>query len=99
MTASLDAAHGAALGVDVEVPGGALDLRMGVGRLRAATSTASHGRVDVRSRVGNARLSIDGHEIQAARKPGPGHRLQLSGRAGDALTLDVKVGDASLTIR
>lgn len=98
--ARANAGLGSTAGVmDVDVPGGALDLRLQVGTINATTGSTNHGAVDVRSDVGDARLSLAGRSIQAPREPGPGHRLRLDGDGPHALRVKVNVGDASLKIR
>ncbi len=86
---------------DLKVSGveGALDLEVSVGTITADSSSVRHGAVDVRSDVGDARLSVEGRSIIAPRRPGPGHRLQLDGDGPHTLTLRVNVGDATLRIR
>lgn len=78
---------------------GALDLDVSVGTIDADSHSTTHGAVDVRSQVGDARLTVAGRSIVAPRQPGPGHRLRLDGEGAQALTLRVDVGDATLRIR
>jgi hypothetical protein len=85
--------------IRVSVPGGLLDLSLNVGTIDAQTTTVARGPVDVRSSVGDARLSIAGRQIRSPRKPGPGHRLKMDDTGPDPMTVRVNVGDASLIIR
>lgn len=85
--------------IRVAVPRGVLDLSLNVGTIEAWTTTAARGAVDVRSSVGDARLTVAGRQIRSLRAPGPGHRLRLDDQGPDPMTVRVKVGDASLTIR
>jgi hypothetical protein len=82
----------------VDVPRGRLTLSMGVGDIRATRRSAEFSSAVVSSTVGDAELYLIGHEIVAPHKPGPGHRLSLDGRGGDALAVTVSVGDVSLKI-
>ena len=86
---------------DLKVSGveGALELEVSVGTITADSSSVTHGAVDVRSDVGDARLSVEGRSIIAPRRPGPGHHLRLDGDGPHTLTLRVNVGDANLRIR
>lgn len=94
--AGLDSSPGR---MTVDVPGGALDLSLAVGQIIATTGSTTHGDVDVRSDVGDAKLSLAGRDIDAPREPGPGHRLRLEGEGPHALRVRVNVGDATLRIR
>lgn len=94
--AGLDSSPGR---MTVDVPGGALDLSLAVGQIVATTGSTNHGAVDVRSDVGDAKLTLAGREINAPREPGPGHRLRLEGEGPHTLRVRVNVGDATLRIR
>lgn len=85
--------------IRVAVPRGVLDLSLNVGTIDAQTTVAARGPVDVRSSVGDARLTVAGRQIKSPRAPGPGHRLRLDDQGPDSMTVRVKVGDASLIIR
>ena len=85
--------------IRVTVPGGPLDLSMGVGEVTAQTSSSARGPVDVRASVGNARVTVAGREMVSARAPGPGHRVRLNDAGPDAVTLRVGVGSATLDIK
>lgn len=85
--------------IRVIVPGGPLDLSLGVGDVYAETSSLARGPIDVKAGVGDARVTIAGREIVSARAPGPGHRLRVTGAGPDAVTLRVGVGSASLDIK
>jgi hypothetical protein len=84
--------------IDVTVPRGSLALSMGVGNIRATRANAAFGSAVVRATVGDAELYLLGHEIVAPHAPGPGHKIALDGKGGDALSLKVSVGDVSLRI-
>ena len=83
----------------VDVPRGALALTMGVGTIRAHTGETPRGDIDVRSRVGRARLSLDGHDLVATGQYGSGERLRLAGDGTDGVVAHVSVGDAFVRIR
>jgi hypothetical protein len=85
--------------IKVNVPGGPMDLSLGVGDVHAETSSASRGPVDVQASVGDAKVTLAGREIVSAREPGPGHRIRLSDSGPDALKVRVGVGTATLAIR
>lgn len=85
--------------IRVNVPGGRLDIGLGVGDIDVQTSSTSRGPVDVESSVGDARLTIAGRVIDSPRSPGPGHRLRLNDAGPDAVTLRVGVGTATLDIK
>lgn len=85
--------------IRVNVPGGRLDIALGVGNIDVQTSSASRGPVDVKSNVGDARLTVAGRVIDSPRAPGPGHRLRLNDDGPDAVTLRVGVGNATLDIK
>ena len=73
--ASADSGLGQAPGaMAVDVPRGPLMLTMGVGTIRAHTGETPPGDIDVQSRVGHARLSLEGHD----------HRHDRSVRCGRA---------------
>jgi hypothetical protein len=94
--AGVDHAPGVIL---VDVPRGPLDLSLGVGSIDARAGESPRGEITVRSRVGHARLELDGHEIVAGQEPGPGERVRLTGEGADGIVLRVGVGDAHLRIR
>jgi hypothetical protein len=85
--------------IRADVPGGRLDLDLGVGTIEARTSAPAFGAVDLHATVGDARLFLDGHEVIAPKAAGPGRRLRLDGDRTRALLLTVTVGDARLSIR
>ena len=85
--------------IRVNVPGGRLNIALGVGDIDVQTSSASRGPVDVESSVGDARLTVAGRVIESPRSPGPGHRLRLNDAGPDAITLRVGVGNATLDIK
>jgi len=85
--------------IDVDVPRGALALTMGVGTIRAHTRETPPGDIDVQSRVGRARLSIDGHDLVTTGQHGSGERVRLAGDGTDGLVIRVSVGDAHVQVR
>jgi hypothetical protein len=85
--------------IRVDVPRGSLDLSLGVGTIDARAGETPRGGIDVRSRVGRASLSVDGHSIVAGREPGPGERVRLTGEGSDDIVVRVSVGDAHVRIR
>jgi hypothetical protein len=95
VSSGLGGGHGT---MDVTVPRGSLALSMGVGNIRASRADTAFSSAVVRATVGDAQLSLLGHEIVAPHEPGPGHRVSLDGKGPDTLSLNVSVGDVSLKI-
>ncbi len=91
--------NGAPGRIVVDVPRGALDLSMGVGKIDAHTDEAPRGAIDVRSTVGHATLTLDGREIVTDQAPGPGQRARLSGADAGGIVVRVSVGDARVRVR
>ncbi|HVS62420.1 MAG TPA: hypothetical protein VMT85_02835 [Thermoanaerobaculia bacterium] len=87
--------HGSAT---VDVPGGALDLALDVGRLEARSGAPDWQRVALRSQVGDTRLVLDGRRVREPKPPGPGSQVTLEGRGTEILELRVQVGDAVLRL-
>ncbi|HKW01502.1 MAG TPA: hypothetical protein VJN96_16875 [Vicinamibacterales bacterium] len=85
--------------IDVDVPRGPLMLTLGVGVVRAHTGETPPGDIDVRSRVGHARLSLDGHDIVITDQHGAGERVRLKGDGTDGVVASVSVGDAHVGVR
>jgi hypothetical protein len=85
--------------IRVDVPRGSLDLSLGVGTIDARAGETPRGGIDVRSRVGRASLSVDGHNIVAGHEPGPGERVRLTGDGPDDIVVRVGVGDAHVRVR
>jgi len=98
--ASADSGVGHAAGaIAVDVPRGPLMLTMGVGTIRAHTGETPPGDIDVRSQVGHARLSLEGHAIVTTDHYGAGERVRLEGDGTDGVVARVSVGDAHVRVR
>jgi hypothetical protein len=98
--ASADSGVGQAAGaIAVDVPRGPLMLTMGVGTIRAHTGETPPGDIDVRSQVGHARLSLEGHAIVTTDQYGAGERVRLEGDGTDGVVARVSVGDAHVRVR
>jgi hypothetical protein len=85
--------------IDVDVPRGPLTLTLGVGTIRAHTGETPPGDIDVRSRVGHARLSLEGHDIVIPDQHGAGERVRLKGDGSDGVVASVSVGNAHVRVR
>ena len=102
--AGVRASTGAGLGheagaIDVDVPRGPLTLTMGVGTIRVHSGETPPGDIDVQSRVGRARLALDGHNLVMRGQYGSGERVRLTGDGTDGIVVRVNVGDAHVRIR
>ncbi len=98
--ASTDSGFGHDAGaIDVDVPRGSLTLTMGMGTIHARIGATPPGTIDVQSRVGRARLALDGHNLDTDHEPGPGERVRLTGDGTEGVRVHVSVGDAFVTIR
>lgn len=84
--------------VDVDVPGGDLDIVVTIGKARVRTGSKSVGKLSLRSQVGNTKLSMNGMKMKYTDPPGPGSRFSLSGDGEDTIRVYVQVGDASLRV-
>lgn len=82
----------------VDVPRGAIDADVTVGNVEVNTRTDSHGEVDLRSRVGDTDLWLDGSRIDYPNPPGPGSRVSIRGSGRDRIKVSVMVGDADLRL-
>lgn len=85
--------------ITVDVPRGSLMLSIGVGTIRARTRETPSGDIDVQSRVGRARLALDGHDIVSTGQHGAGERVRLTGDGTDGVIVRVNVGDADVRVR
>lgn len=98
--ASADSGVGQEAGaIVVDVPRGPLMLTMGVGTIRVRTGETPPGDIDVRSRVGHARLSLEGHDVVTTDQYGAGERVRLKGDGTDGVIAHVSVGDAHVRVR
>ena len=98
--ASADSGVGQELGaIAVDVPRGPLLLTLGVGTIRARAGETPPGDIDVRSRVGHARLSLEGHDIVTTDQYGAGEHVRLKGDGTDGVIARVSVGDAHVRVR
>ena len=85
--------------LNVDVPEGGVTAETGVGKVSIKSGTTSYGNVDLRTGVGNGRLSIDGREFrQEPRPPGPSQRISFGGNGRDEFRIKSGVGDVELTI-
>ncbi len=82
----------------IDVPRGDLDLRLQVGTIEVRSAVDTWHLVDLRSRVGEARLWIDGRRIKRRQPPGPGARIEVEGRGETILEVDVEVGNVELRL-
>ena len=82
----------------IDVPDGELDVRLQVGDLEVRSAIDTWRLVALRSRVGKARLWVDGERVKRRQAPGPGTRITLEGRGAARLELVVEVGDVDLRL-
>lgn len=84
--------------IDIDVPEGNISAESDVGDVKVRTMTKSYGNVDVRTSIGDARVTIDGHKADRPREPGPGDRFTLRGSGKDQIRLRADVGSTQLMI-
>jgi hypothetical protein len=84
--------------VDVDVPGGDLDVSVTVGKARVRSGSESVRELGIRSQVGNTNLWMNGMKMKYSDPPGPGSRFSMSGDGEDSIKVFVQVGDATLRV-
>ncbi len=83
---------------EIDVPGGDLDIGISLGGVKARTKASDIKRVDLRSRVGDTDLWLNGLRIDYPNPPGPGSKVVVEGKGSEKLRIHVENGDVSLRV-